>query len=200
MPSRTHNFLATIYKVWIMRHVDVPEGVATALIADMRRAAASGTKSRASAKVAPPKHIPVVATVNRLSVKTTLVPAGAGRYRLTLNTALRKAGRADAGEVIGVTLAYDPNSREIDAPPEYIAGLKRNALAKKEFDRLPPGHKRQMVAYYMKAKSEKARSHAIEKSIEHLRERALLRSPAPKPARTKATPKNKRKPATSKRS
>ena len=64
----------------------------------------------------------------------------------------------------------------MDAPPEYIAGLKRNSLAKKEFDRLPPGHKRQMVAYFQKGKSEKARAHAIEKSIEHLRERALLRA------------------------
>jgi hypothetical protein len=192
MPNTAHNFLATIYKVWIMRHVDVPDEVAAALIAEMRR------DGGAAKSDAPPKHIPVVATVNRTSLKTTLVPAGAGRYRLTLHTVLRKAGRADTGEVIGVTLAYDPNSRDVDAPPEYIVGLKRNALAKKEFDRLPPGHKRQMVAYFMKAKSEKARAHAIEKCIEHLRERVLLRAkPAPrkaaegrsKRARTKRTKK-----------
>ncbi len=181
MPSSPHHFLATIYKVWIMRHVDVPDDIAAALIADLRRAAPPGTRPTSSAKVAPPKHIPVVATVNRLSVKTTLVPAGAGRYRLTLNTALRKAGRADTGEVIGVTLAYDPNSRDIDAPPEYLAALRRNALAKKEFDRLPPGHRRQLLAYYHNAKSDKARAHAIEKTIEHLRERVLLRAnPAPR--------------------
>ncbi len=82
------HFLATIYKVWIMRHVDVPEDIASALIAQM-----PGARSKKSA----PKHIPVVATVNRVAVQTTLVPAGAGRYRLTLNTELRKAGRADTG-------------------------------------------------------------------------------------------------------
>lgn len=167
-------FLATIYKVWILRHVDVPGDVAAALIAEMRRV--SGTSAKARAKAPPPKHIPVVATVNRTSVKTTLVPAGAGRYRLTLNTALRKAGRVDTGEVIGVTLAYDPNSREINAPPEYLRALKGSAVAKKEFDRLPSGHRRQLLAYYQKAKSEKARTHAIEKTIDHLRERALLGS------------------------
>ena len=79
--SATMKFLATIYKVWIMRHVDVPEHVAVALIADMRRVSGTGAKARSTA--AAPKHIPVIATVNRMSVKTTLVPAGAGRYRLT---------------------------------------------------------------------------------------------------------------------
>ncbi len=171
-PAQDH-FLATIYKVWIMRHVDVPDDIADALIAQLRAAAKQPpNKKSAGAK---PKHIPVVATVNHVSVQTTLVPAGAGRYRLTLNTALRKAGRADTGEVIGVTLAFDPNSREVAAPPEYLAALKRNALARKEYDRLPPGHRRELLVYYHKAKSEKARAHAIDKTIDHLRERALLR-------------------------
>ena len=182
-------FLATIYKVWIMRHVDVSEDVAAALIAEMRRVSDASNKARSKATA--PKHIPVVATVNRTSVKTTLVPAGAGRYRLTLNTALRKAGRADTGDVIGVTLAYDPNSREIDAPPEYLAALKRNALAKKEFDRLPPGHRRQLFAYYQKAKSEKARAHSIEKIIDHLRERALL-GPSSQKSKSAQKPKKQR--------
>jgi Bacteriocin-protection, YdeI or OmpD-Associated/Domain of unknown function (DUF1905) len=183
MPTQPQHFLATIYKIWVMRQVDVPDDVAVALIAEMRR-----TDRAAASKAAPPKHIPVIATVNRKSVQTTLLPAGAGRYRLTLNTALRKAGRADTGEVIGVTLAYDPNSRDLDAPAEYLVALTGNALAKKEFDRLPPGHKRQLLAYYHKAKSQKARAHALEKTIDHLGERALLRTkPAPrKPANASA--------------
>jgi hypothetical protein len=182
-----HHFLATIYKIWVMRHVDVPEDVAAALIAEMSRA--RGASRAAASKSDLPKHIPVIATVNRKSVQTTLVPAGAGRYRLTLNTALRQAGRADTGEVIGVTLAYDPNSRDVDAPPEYRAALKRNALARKEFDRLPPGHKRQLLSYYLKTKSPTARARAIDKTIDHLRERALLRS---KPAPPKKAARKKR--------
>jgi hypothetical protein len=183
-------FLATIYKVWIMRHVDVPEHVAVALIADMRRVSGTGAKARSTA--AAPKHIPVIATVNRMSVKTTLVPAGAGRYRLTLNTALRKAGRVDTGEVIGVTLTYDPNSREIDEPFEYLAAIKRNSLARKEFDRTPPGHRRQLLAYYQKAKSDKARAHAIERIIDHLRERAIL-GPSSQKSKSAQKPRKKRK-------
>ncbi|MGA8037533.1 MAG: YdeI/OmpD-associated family protein [Candidatus Acidiferrales bacterium] len=175
MADESKHFLATIYKIWIMRQVDVPEDIATALIARMHRHSGGSDKKRAA-----PKHIPVVATVNRKSVQTTLVPAGAGRYRLRLNTALRKAGGADTGDVIGVTLQFDPNSRDVDAPLEYLAALKRNPLANKEFDRLPPGHRRQLLAYYFKVKSPAARTRAIEKTIDHLRERALLRPPASK--------------------
>jgi hypothetical protein len=176
MAAKPHSFLATIYKIWIMRHVSVPEDVAAALICEMRGVGGA----RAGRAAAVPKHIPVVATVNRVSVQTTLVPAGDGKYRLALNTELRKAGGADTGDVIGVELRFDPYSREVDVPAEYLAGIARNAVAKKEFERLPPGHKRQLARFYLKAKSEGARGRAIEKTIDHLRERALLRPPAKK--------------------
>jgi Domain of unknown function (DUF1905)/Bacteriocin-protection, YdeI or OmpD-Associated len=175
MAARSHRFLATIYKIWILRHVSVPDDVASALTADMR----SADSQEKGAKAAP-KHIPVVATVNRLSVQTTLVPAGGGKYRLILNTELRRAGGAEAGDVIGVELRFDPNSREVDVPGELRAGIARNSVARKELERLPPGHKRQLARFYLKAKSESARARAIEKTIEHLRERALLRPPARK--------------------
>jgi hypothetical protein len=178
--SQTHHFLATIYKIWIMRHVSVPDDVAAALVREMRSADGNASRVAKSGKSAMPKHIPVVATVNRVSVQTTLVPAGDGKYRLALNTELRKAGGADTGDVIGVELRFDPYSREVDVPAEYLAGIARNAVAKKEFERLPPGHKRQLARFYLKAKSEGARGRAIEKTIDHLRERALLRPPAKK--------------------
>jgi Bacteriocin-protection, YdeI or OmpD-Associated/Domain of unknown function (DUF1905) len=185
MKSRTHHFLATIYKIWVMRHVDVPEDIAKALIDEIHRSS-SGSKR---AKRATPKHIPVVATVNHFSVQTTLVPAGAGRFRLTLSTPLRKAGAADTGDVIGVTLKFDPNSREVEVPPGYTAALAKNALAKKEFERLPPGHRRQLLSYYLRIKSPAARDRAIEKTIDHLRERALLRPSARKSSAKKKSAK-----------
>src|SRR5208282_1962032 len=84
-PKR-QRFLATIYRIWMMRYVDVPEAIGRAL------EKASGRK----------KHIPVVAMANGRSVRTTLVPAGGGRYRLEFNATLRKAAHADVGEVAGV--------------------------------------------------------------------------------------------------
>lgn len=121
-----------------------------------------------------PKHIPVVVTVNGRSTRTTLVPAGAGRYRLQINTALRKAAGADVGDVISVELRLDRESREIAVPPELHAVLKDHPKARKEFGRLPPGHRRQLLLYYLRAKSAKAREHVTQRFIDHLVERAIL--------------------------
>lgn len=160
-------FQATIYRIWMMRHVDVPEEIGRALEKESRKK----------------KHIPVVATVNTRSVRTTLVPAGGGRYRLQVNTALRKAaGGADAGDMIGVTVKFDGAPREIAVPPELLAALKDHPKARKEFDRLPPGHRRQLLLYYLRAKSPRARANVTMKFIDHLLERTLLGSSARKNA------------------
>jgi hypothetical protein len=165
--SKPARFQATIYKIWLMRHVDVPEEIGRALEKE------SGKK----------KHIPVVATVNGRSTRTTLVPAGGGRYRLQIITALRKAASgADAGDMIGVALKLDVEPREIPVPPELSAVLKDHPKARKEFERLPPGHRRQLLLYYLRAKSPRARENIIPKFIDHLLMRTLMGSADPKKA------------------
>jgi hypothetical protein len=182
--QNSFRFLATIYKIWMMRHVDVPPDIADALIAQLQSSRDSASSKKR--KAPKPKHIPVVATVNYCSTRTTLVPAGAGRYRLQINTALRKAGGTDAGDVIGVALQLDTAPRDVPVPAELTAVLKQHPKARKEFDGLPPGHRRQLLLYYLRAKSPKARAHVTERFLDHLHERALLRHPnrksKPKPA------------------
>ena len=115
----THRFVATIYKLWMMRHVDVPDDVARSLAKEL---AAGGTSegsrhgARSSKKNRPvrTKYIPVFVTVNGQEARVTLVPAGGGRYRVQLNTALRKAARADAGDEVSVTLRLDRESRKLE--------------------------------------------------------------------------------------
>jgi hypothetical protein len=179
MVSEPKKFLATIYKIWMMRHVDVPQDVADALIKQLQTSEQKAVLKRR--KQPKPKHIPVIATVNHCSARTTLVPAGAGRYRLQVNTALRKAGGADAGDLIGVALQLDAAPRDVPVPAELRAVLKRHPKACKEFEGLPPGHRRQLLLYYLRAKSPKARAHVTERFLDHLHERALLRQPKPKP-------------------
>jgi Bacteriocin-protection, YdeI or OmpD-Associated/Domain of unknown function (DUF1905) len=163
--SKSVRFQAIIYKIWMMRHVDLPEAIGRALERE------SGKK----------KHIPVVAAVGGRSTRTSLVPAGGGRYRLQINAALRKAaGGADAGDMIGVALQFDGAPREIPVPPELSAVLKDHPKARKEFERLPPGHRRQLLLYYLCAKSPRARQNVTVKFIDHLLERTLLRSAARK--------------------
>src|SRR5580700_4667070 len=132
---KPERFLATIYKIWMLRYVDVPEQVGRALKKEYADRGSAARKVQGERG----KYIPVVAIVNGRSTRTTLVPAGGGRYRLQFNATLRKAARADVGEVVGVALALDREPRELPVPHDLQAGLRRRRILQREFEGLPPG-------------------------------------------------------------
>jgi hypothetical protein len=164
-------FLATIYKIWMLRYVDVPEAVGLVLAKEY---AAATKRTTPSGKKTLPKHIPVVATSNHRSTRTTLVPGGAGRYRLQVNATLRKAARADVGEVIGISLKLDLASRELPVPPELQAALKSRPRLKKEFYRLTSAGRMQVLRFYS-AKSPAVRKKRLARLLEILSDRSLNR-------------------------
>src|ERR1700731_2903553 len=91
-------FVATIYELWRMRHVDVPDAVARSMAKELRggsqdKRPARGARSSKKSNTMGSKYVPVVATVNGQNARVTLVPAGGGRYRIQPNTALRPAPR-----------------------------------------------------------------------------------------------------------
>jgi hypothetical protein len=169
---RFQPFLATIYKIWMLRYVDVPEDVGLTIAKEY----AAATKPANRGKKALPKHIPVVATSNNRSTSTTLVPGGAGRYRLQVNATLRKAARADVGEVIGISLKIDLASRDLPVPPELAAALKSRPRLKKEFDRLTAAGRMQFLRWFS-AKSPEVRKKRLPRALEILTERAVFRKP-----------------------
>lgn len=172
-------FMGKIYKIWMMRHVDVPDEI----VRELQKQMSNGAGGREASKSTPknrrtmqPKYIPVVAMVNHKSAQTTLVPAGGGRFRMQINTVLRKAARVDAGDVAGIELRLDRSSRELPVPADLRAALKGHPKAAKAFEELPPGHKRQFIQWFDSAKSSEARKRRLERAIDHLLERALLPS------------------------
>lgn len=165
-PNR--RFLATIYKIWMLRYVDVPEDIRRALAIEY---AGRGGEARKKTKL---KYIPVVAIVNGRSTRTTLVPAGSGRYRLQFNATLRKAARADVGEVAGIELRIDRESRALPVPPDIQAALKTHPIQRKVFEKLGIGARRQFLMYLSKAKSPEVRRKRIARLMDVLLERKLL--------------------------
>ena len=159
----------------MLRYVEVPKDVGRALQKDFAR---SGSAAR-PAKSERGKYLPVVAIVNGRSTRTTLVPAGAGHYRLQFNATLRKAARADVGDLVGVELKLDSESRELPVPSELAARLRKRPRLKKEFDRLPPGGRMQFLRF-LQAKSPVVREKRIKRLLEILLERSLLRSTKPR--------------------
>lgn len=168
MAEKSYRFQAVIYRIWMMRHVNVPSEIARAMQAELARRSARRPSKRES------KYIPVVAIVNGARARTTLVPAGAGRFRMQINTALRKAARADAGDLVGVELQLDLESRELPVPADLRAGLRQHPKAWKAFEALAPGHRRHVIAWFDSAKSAAARERRLARAIDMLLERALL--------------------------
>lgn len=158
-----NHFVAPLYRIWTMRYVDVPPEIVASL--------AAATKSRKSSA---PKYIPVIAVVNGRRVRTTLLPAGDGRYRLLINTALRKASHADVGDSISIELSADRESRELPLPADLRDALKQHPKAAKAFDALPPGYRRQVLKWMETAKGAPARARRIEMVLDRMLERALL--------------------------
>jgi Bacteriocin-protection, YdeI or OmpD-Associated/Domain of unknown function (DUF1905) len=150
-------FVATIYTLWMMRHVDVPDEVARSLAkelaeGDKEKRHMRGGRSNEKPKMVRTRYIPVLATVSGQEARVTLVPAGGGRYRMQLNTALRKAARADAGDEVSVTLRLDRESREPTVPADLRAALKENPEAQKVFEKLSTGHRRHIVDWFDSAR------------------------------------------------
>lgn len=170
MAPRSFRFQATIYRIWMLRHVDVPDEIARKLQKQMGSSGRLG-KGRRQSK---PKYIPVVAIVNGKLARTTLVPAGGGRFRMQINTALRKAAQADAGDLVGVELRLDRASRTLPVPADLQAGLKQHPKAWEAFQMLAPGHRRHFIQWFDSAKSQEARSRRLNRAIDFLLERALL--------------------------
>jgi Bacteriocin-protection, YdeI or OmpD-Associated/Domain of unknown function (DUF1905) len=129
-------------------------------------------RASAQPKETKPKYIPVVAVVNGKLARTTLVPAGGGRFRMAINTALRKAAGADRGDLVGVELRLDRESRELPLPRDLEVGLKQHPKAWRAFQALPPGHRRQFIQWFDSAKSAEARGRRLNRAVDALLERA----------------------------
>jgi hypothetical protein len=99
-----HVFSGRIYKVGIIRFVDVPAGVS--------REIAGGAA-----------NVAVQGTVEGVPLRTTLVPRGQGCHRLAIHGEIRKKLRVDAGAVVEVALERDEESREPAVPPALADGL-----------------------------------------------------------------------------
>jgi hypothetical protein len=163
MKRKSHGtFVANIYRIWQLRYVDVPSDVVRELAKEFK------------ARTKPAKYIPVVAQVNGRAVRTTLLPSGGGRYRMQFNADLRKAARADTGELVSVELSPDRQSREIPVPADLSAALRQHPTARRAFENAPPGYRRQILKWMDSAKSDSARARRIGIVMDRMLERAML--------------------------
>ncbi len=137
-----HRFVAVIYRIGVLRCVSVPEEVA--------------------GRFPPGRAVPVVATVGGITKRTTLIPSGAGSFRLYIDGAMRKAAGVDAGDPVGVALRPDRGSRELPVPEDFSRALSRSADARREFAASTRAMRREVLRYIEHAKSPETRARHID--------------------------------------
>jgi len=156
-------FSGKIYKVGVIRYVDVP--------ADISRA--WGEKAA---------HVPVRGEVEGVPLRTTLVSRGRGGYRMAIHSDIRKKLKVDTGAVVEIALQRDEESREPALPPALALALalRQSPKAQAEFRRMTTALRRQVVRYLTAVKQQATLERRVAKFTRRLeqmsRDRAKKKS------------------------
>jgi hypothetical protein len=129
-------FAASIYKVGVIRYVDVAREI--------------------SRKFGSAAHVPVIGTVEGVPVRTTLVSRGKGSYRMAIHGDIRKKLRVDSGAVVEIAIQLDEESREPELPPALVLALRNAPKAQRRFRAVTTALRRQIVRYLIAVKSQEA--------------------------------------------
>ena len=111
--------------------------------------------------------IPVCGTLNGNEFVQTLVKYS-GKWRLYLNTPMRKTSAIDVGDTAHVKIKFDSKPRIISMHPKLRIALNKNKKAKSTFDKLAPYRQKEILRYINFIKTEESVIRNIEKVINHL--------------------------------
>jgi hypothetical protein len=148
MVNAERTFTAKIFKVGINPCVEVP-----------KRISESFRKGR---------YIPVKGKLNDFGIKATLVPAGNGFYRLYVNGDMRKGARVGVGDIVRVSLRYDPADRARPIPPELAGTLKTHGVFPK-FMALKPSRRNEILTYHDYLKTTEGKNRNARRLVEYLK-------------------------------
>lgn len=156
---------ARLYRVAMVRWVDLPRGVATKLRLPPAEIKGGGRGWNA------------VLRFNDDLDRVTLLPGKPGRLKLAFKVELLRAARVDAGDEIEFTLEPDTASRE----PELPAEMRKTFQARPELERRWLAHsvalRRQVVRYVLQAKSADVQARRCWIFLERLAETGSLSHP-----------------------
>lgn len=147
--SVLHSFSATLDIIGINPFVAVPEPILQSVF---RQAG----KDKGA--------IPVKGSVNKISFRQTLVRYQ-GDWRLYINTKMLPKSPERIGELLRISLEFDPEERTIPIHPQLLRALQENPDAQEVFNRLRPSLQKEIVRYISFLKSEAAIAANVEKAI-----------------------------------
>jgi Bacteriocin-protection, YdeI or OmpD-Associated/Domain of unknown function (DUF1905) len=144
-----HVFSGRIYKLGMIRYVDVP--------GDVSRAIGQGAA-----------HVAVQGEVQGVPLRTTLVSRGRGCYRVALHSDIRKKLKVDAGAYVEIAIERDQEPREPGLPPVLALALRQSPKAQKEFRSMTTALRRQIVRYLTAVKQPATLERRVGKFVNRL--------------------------------
>ena len=112
-------------------------------------------------------HIPIKGSINQLPYQQTLVKYK-GEWRLYINMKMLKNSPKRIGEIIFVTVEFDPEDRSIEPHPLLVTSLAENREAKIVFNSLTKSKQQEIIRYISRLKTEESRSRNVKRTISFL--------------------------------
>jgi hypothetical protein len=100
--------------------------------------------------------------------RINLMPVGDGSFYLYLDGKLRKQAEVDVGDMVAVSVRFDPDYRtgpQHAMHPEFAAKLESNPEIKSRWEALARSLQKEVLRYLANLKSEAARTKNIERAI-----------------------------------
>jgi len=91
-----------------------------------------------------------------------------GKWRLYLNTPMRKAAEKDVGNKINIEIDFDPKERRTPMHPKVKKVFRENPEAKTAFNKLSPSRQKEILKYINFLKSEESVHKNVQRTILHL--------------------------------
>jgi hypothetical protein len=149
MHKTIHIFSGKIYRLGLIRYVDVPKKI---------------TRKISTGK----QYEPVRGTVEGVSLRTTMVSRGSGYHRVAIHGDIRKRLRVDTGAVVEIALERDEESREPLLPPFLAVSLRSAPRAQAAFRNMSTALRRQIVRYLTAGKQQITLERRVAKFIQRL--------------------------------
>jgi hypothetical protein len=147
-----NSFSARIYKIGVNPYVLIPVVV-------LKEVFKQANKTRGP--------IPVRGYLNGFLFMQTLVKYS-GKWRLYLNTPMRKGAGIDVGDIAEVKIEFDPRVRKVAMHPKLKLALEKNEKAKQKFEQLSPYRQKEILRYIGNLKSEETVDKNVKRAISFL--------------------------------
>lgn len=146
-------FSTKIYKIGINPVVDPPYEILTVIFEQAGRSKGP---------------IPVRGQLNGSEFVQTLVKYQ-GAWRLYINGPMLKASGLEVGDTAKIEIEFDPEPRDVPVPAAFAIALKKDKIAKTEYEKLTPSRKKEILRYLGFLKNGESLDRNIERIIGQLR-------------------------------